>query len=155
MQGKSLKEWLDIYKEKTGDDFNIPQGFSILYLAERGFASMKPDFESKMMMVYQTCGDGKFWRDTAELYAAALQFDCIGTICTRPIKPYIRSFGWEILDQQCKDGQYRYLCQDSIGRPILITHKCIGENGIPEYWAVQYLNKKAVANINTFLEKVV
>ena len=120
----SLKEWIKIYEEKTGDNFDLPEDYRLFYMAERGFASMKPDLKTRLMVVYQVCGDGKFWRDYAELtFAVPMGLDAVCTICTRPIRPYIRGFGWEILDEQCKDGQCRFLCQDSTGRAVMITHK--------------------------------
>lgn len=148
-KGKSLQEYLKIYKEKTGDNPMVPWGYRLLYLAERGFATMKPDIEGKMMIVYQTCGDGKFWRDYAELMAAGMGFDCVGTICTRAIEPYIRSFGWEILSKSEINGQRRYRCQDSIGRLIICTYKCDGdEEGMPpHYWVTHYLNQKATEGV--------
>lgn len=151
----SLKEWIKIYEDKTGDTFGIPEGYRFFYMAERGFASMKPDFKTRLMVVYQVCGDGKFWRDFAEMtFAVPLGLDAVCTICTRPIKPYIRGFGWEILDEQCKDGQYRFLCQDSSGRPVMITHKDVQENGLPEYWVTHYCHKRrAAATIEEFLKE--
>lgn len=148
-RGKSLKEWLSIYENKTGDRAELPYGYRLCYLAERGFASMKPDIEGKMMVVYQVCGDGKFWRDYAEMMAAGMGLDCVGTICTRAIEPYIRSFGWEILSKTEINGQRRYRCQDSIGRLIICTYKCDGdkEGMPPHYWVTHYLNKKATESV--------
>lgn len=150
----SLKEWIKIYEEKTGDNFGLPEGYRLFYMAERGFASMKPDLKTRLMVVYQVCGDGKFWRDYAELtFAVPMGLDAVCTICTRPIRPYIRGFGWEILDEQCKDGQYRFLCQDSTGRAVMITHKDEQENGLPEYWVTHYCQRKAAATIEEFLRE--
>lgn len=147
MKGKSLKEWVEIYEQKTGDKAEVPKGFTLFYLAERGFASMKFDVEKKMAIVYQTCGDGKFWRDFAEMKAVEYGLDCIGTICTRDIKPYIRAFGWQILKEFEVDvSKRRFVCQDSIGREVIVTFKDFNENGDPEYWVTQYLNKKATLN---------
>lgn len=150
----SLKEWIKIYEEKTGDNFGVPNGYRLFYMAERGFASMKPDLKTRLMVVYQVCGDGKFWRDYAELtFAVPMGLDAVCTICTRPIKPYIRGFGWEILDEQHKNGQYRFLCQDSTGRAVMITHKDVQENGLPEYWVTHYCQRKAAATIEEFLRE--
>lgn len=144
MKGKSLKEWIEIYEAKTGDKAEIPFGYQISYLAERGFCIYKPDKERDIIVVYQTCGDGKFWRDCMELKACVLGINCIGTICTRPIKPYIRAFGWEILKEFEVDvSKRRFICQDSIGREVIITFKDFNDKGDPEYWVTHYLNKKA------------
>lgn len=153
-KGKSLKEWVELYEAKTGDKAEVPNGFCLFYLAERGFASMKFDLEGQMVIIYQTCGDGKFWRDFAEMKAVEYGLDCIGTICTRPIRAYIRAFGWEILDEEIDDNAHlRFLCQDSIGRPILISHKGYQDNAMPEYWVTQYCNKKACKTIKEFLKE--
>lgn len=150
MKAKSLQEWIDFYELKTGDKFYIPQGYGLIYLAERGFALMKLEAESKMIFVYQVCGDGKFWHDYAELYAAGVGFECVATMCTRSIRPYIRAFGWKIekefncISPDTNPGKVerRYLCRDSIGRPIVITLCGYEDNGNEDYWVTHYLNTK-------------
>lgn len=157
MQGKSLREWIEIYEKKTKDTFEVPAGYRLLYLAERGFVQLKPDFEGKIMLVYQLCGDAKFWRDFAELVCSTMGLECVSTICTRHIEPYIRGFGWEILQKEDNNGHYRYWCQDSIGRLVVCTFKNINsDTGEPNYWVTHYLNTKATTpNIegikNTFM----
>lgn len=156
MKAKSLKEWVTEYEEKTGDKFDVPVGFQLYWLPERGFASMKPDFEGKILVMWQVCGDGKFWRDTGELFVAnAMNLECVAAICIRPIRPYIRAFNWEILDEQCVNEQYRFLCQDSAGRAIVITHKGEGneKNPNPEYWVTHYIKRKAAASFEEFFKQ--
>lgn len=146
MKAKSLKEWIEIYETKTGDSFDLLPGYRLLYMPERGFASMKPDFEGKMMIIYQVCGDAKFWRDYAELVSCTADFECAATICTRHIEPYIRGFGWETIEKEDVNGQLRYWCQDSIGRLVIITHKHNDEKtGEPVYWVTHYFNTKATS----------
>lgn len=156
MKGKSLKEWIDIYEKKTGDKFDMPVGYRLMYMAERGFASMKPDYEGRMMIVYQVCGDAKFWRDYAELVGSTVGMNCVGTICTRHIEPYIRCFGWEVLEKEDVEGQYRYWCQDSIGRLAICTYKNTDEKtGEPNYWVTHYFNTKATTpTIKRMMEKL-
>lgn len=148
-KAKSLREWIQVYESKTNDTFEIPKGFTLVYLAERGFASMMPDLEGKIMIVWQTCGDGQFWRDYGELKGLEYGCECIATICTRPIKPYIRAFGWAILKEYCKDGRYRFLCQDSAGRKVIVTHKrdATGDEP-PQYWVTHYFFDKAITELN-------
>lgn len=146
MKGKSLKEWVDIYEQKTGDKAELPEGYRLFYLAERGFASMKPDEEGKMMIIYQVCGDAKFWRDYAELIGSTAGFNCVASICTRHVEPYIRCFGWETLEREEVNGHYRYWCQDSIGRLAILTYKHTdSETGEPVYWVTHYFNTKATS----------
>lgn len=142
-KGKSLRQWVELYERKTGDKAELPPGFRLTYLAERGFISMKPVPKGKMMFVYQVCGDAKFWRDYAELVSITMGLCRVCTICTRHIRPYIRGFGWEILKEECINGQYRFRCQDSTGRLVIITHRGINDaTGEPDYWVSHYLNKK-------------
>lgn len=155
-KGKTLEEWIKIYEEKTEDEFNLPKDFRLFYLAERGFASMKLDLEGKMVIVYQVCGDGKFWRDFAELaFAGPFGLDAVCSICTREIYPYIRAFNWEIIEKQEKKPlEYRFLCRDSIGRPILITHIEVNEKTLlPKYWVSHYVNELAPDSIEKFMKK--
>lgn len=151
-KGLSLASWVEIYEKKTGERADFPEGYRLFYLAERGFALMKPCPEDKMMIIYEVCGDAKFFRDLAEIYACSMGLEYISTICTRHIKPYIRAFGWKILEQQEKDGQYRFICSDSIGRLVIITHMCINDvTQEPQYHVTQYLNVKATTDIDEFL----
>ena len=131
MAAKSLKEWIDEYESKTGDKFFTPAGFRLYWLPERGFASMKPDFEGKMLII---------WQET------------LISICTRPVIPYMRAFHWEVLDEECVNGQYRYLCQDSAGRAVVLTHKDSGnkDNPNPEYWVTHYIKRKAARTFAEF-----
>ena len=150
-KGLSLGAWIEIYEKKTNDKVDFPEGYRLLYMAERGFAIIKPDIEGKMMIVYEVCGDARFWRDVCELIGLSMGLECAGTICTRHIKPYIRSFGWEILREECIDGNYRYFCQDSIGRAVIITQRDINQDtGEPTFWVVSYFNKKAVTSLDDF-----
>lgn len=142
---RPLTEWVRIYEEKTGDTAALPKGFRLFYLAERGFAMLMADPESRIMFVWQVCGDGKFWRDFAELQCAAADLDYICTICTREILPYIRGFGWKIVRQEERDGKRRFSCRDSVGRKVLITHMCLKDDGRPQYYVTHYLNKLADA----------
>lgn len=148
-KGLSLAAWVELYEKKTGEKADFPEGYRLFYLAERGFAVMKPCPEDKMLIMYEVCGDAKFWRDMGEIYCCSMGIDCISTICTRHIKPYIRSFGWRILKEECKDGQYRFLCDDSIGRKVVITHMCTNDvTGEPQYYVTHYLNEKANPNLD-------
>jgi hypothetical protein len=145
---KSLKGWVEMYEQKTGDKFGIPDGFRLIYLASRGFTIYKLDEEAKMIIVYQTCGDAKFWRDSLELIYGHVGYDYIGTIVTRHVKPYIRAFGAEIIKEYDRDGKKRYLCQDEIGRKVIFTEGGLNEKGEPSFLCVQYLKQKAVSELS-------
>ena len=158
MKIRSLKEWADFYTLKTDDIVNRLPGFRLYYLPNRGFATMKVDFEAKMLIIDQVAGDGKFWRDMAEVcMAQANGLDVIATSCNRDLMVYMRYFDAELLDAEfvgIESGMrlFRYLFQDNIGRAVLASPRCINKNGKVEYWVTQYLKVKARPTIKEFLE---
>lgn len=139
---KSLKQWVDLYTKKTGDKVELLPGCKLVYLANRGFCIYHFDGDGKMIVAYEVCGDGMFWRDYCEILASELGAECIAALCTRPVKAYIRAFGWEILNDELVNGQHRYHCQDKIGRLVILTYKGTTEDGNPQYYVTHYLNKK-------------
>lgn len=158
MKIRSLKEWADFYTIKTNDIVNLLPGFRLYYLPNRGFATMKIDFEAKMLIIDQVAGDANFWRDMAEVcMAQANGLDVIATTCNRDLMAYMRLFDAEILDVEkvsLENGTIlsRYLFQDNIGRAVLASPRCINQQGKVEYWITQYLKIKARPTIKEFLE---
>lgn len=137
-----LKEYVKIYEKKTNDKFKLPKGFKIYYLADRGFCEFKADKENNTVMVYQMCGDILFWRDIGELLACQNNLKYLSTICTVHIKPYLRLLGFKIVKEFFKNGQYRFICKDKLGRKVIATHKHFDDKtGEPAYWVTQYLNE--------------
>lgn len=158
MKIRSLKEWADFYTIKTNDIVNLLPGFRLYYLPNRGFATMKIDFEAKMLIIDQVAGDANFWRDMAEVcMAQANGLDVIATTCNRDLMAYMRLFDAEMLDAEkvsLENGTIlsRYLFQDNIGRAVLASPRCINKQGKVEYWVTQYLKIKARPTIKEFLE---
>lgn len=158
MKIRSLKEWADFYTIKTNDIVNLLPGFRLYYLPNRGFATMKIDFEAKMLIIDQVAGDANFWRDMAEVcMAQANGLDVIATTCNRDLMAYMRLFDAEMLDIESvglENGTIlsRYLFQDNIGRAVLASPRCINKQGKVEYWVTQYLKIKARPTIKEFLE---
>lgn len=138
-----LEEWVKKYEEKTNDKFMLPKGFQLCYLPERGFCQFKIDKEGKMLMIYQTCGDARFWHDVGELICHMNGLNCIGTICTVHFEAYARIFGWAIENVENVNNQKRYTLKDSIGRKLIATHKHFDEKtGEPCYWVTHYLHER-------------
>lgn len=138
---RTFEEWQEVYKDKTGDYISVPKGFTLNFLEHRGVCVMKPDYESGIFIIYDLCGDAKFWRDLAELFCRQNGLKCISTICTRKIRPYIRFWGWKIQKEEHVNGQERYFCKDDMGRWIVITFKGINEiSHRPDYWVTQYMS---------------
>ena len=141
---RTITEWAKLYEDKTGDKAELPAGFKLYFLPERGFAMYKPDETGKIMLIYRVCGDAKFWHDVAEIIAYQLGLKCFATIITRNVKAYIRFWNWTIVEETTIDSQKRFLCHDNQGREVIITHKGIQKNGEPSYWCTQYLQKGLV-----------
>ena len=138
----TLEEWINFYENKSKEEFEVPNGFIFNWLPTRGFSLMKPDPEGGMLIIYATCGDGKFWRDVGEMLALNNGLTKLCTICVRKIEPYIRFWGWKIVQQTEVDGQKRFFCKDNLGRNVVITHKCIcDDTHLPCYYVTQYLIK--------------
>lgn len=138
----TLQEWVQFYEEKAKEKLEVPKGFLFQWMPTRGFSVMKPDVEGKILMIYSTCGDGKFWRDVGEMLALNNGMTKICTICIRKIEPYIRFWHWKIVKKLETNGQKRYFCKDELGRNVIITHKGMNEEtGLPVYYVTQYLIK--------------
>ena len=138
----TLEEWIQFYEEKSKEKFEVPKGFLFQWHPYRGFSVMMPDKEGKILMIYSTCGDGRFWRDVAEMLALNNGMTKLMTICIRKIEPYIRFWHWKINNVQEINGQKRYFCTDDLGRNVLITHRGVNtETNLPTYVVTQYLIK--------------
>lgn len=141
---RTFEEWMALYKQKTGDYVSVPPGFTLNFLEDRGICVMKPEADTGIFVIYDLCGDAKFWRDLAELYCRQNGLKCISTICTRRIRPYIRFWGWKIIKEQHINGQERYICKDKLDRYVVITFKGINEiSHRPDYWVTEYMGHEA------------
>lgn len=117
---KTLDEWITLYEQKTGKPFERMPGFQMFYFPERGFCEIAADTEHKIVIAYQLCGDGKFWRRFIEGIAQTLRYPCCGTFCVRHIKPYIRFWGAKIdRVELTDDGLERYHC--TAGHGVKLT----------------------------------
>ncbi len=142
---RTIEEWISLYEQKTGDKMYIPEGFVLNYLPDRGFALLKADLDTGIMIIYHLCGDSKFWRDVAELIAKNSNLKCISSIATRSIRPYMRFWHWDIVKEFDIDNQKKFICKDEQGRKVVITHKGFDDkSNTPTYFVTQYLNEKVV-----------
>ena len=137
---RTLTEWVEFYEKKSGERFEIPAGFLFQWMPTRGFSVMKPDIEGKILMIYATCGDGRFWRDVGEMLALNNGMTRLMTICIRRIEPYIRFWKWTVVKEQNRNGQKRFFCLDDVGRNVLITFRGFNNiTGLPTYSVTQWL----------------
>lgn len=130
------------YHAKTGDDPTVPHGFSRAYLPERGWCQYRHDSEAHLFLVWAVSGDGRFWHDWARATGLELGCTAIVTICTRPIRPYIRLWHWHIEHTETRGGKHRFHCRTADGRPVLITHKHTDPDGQDAYWVTEHLTER-------------
>lgn len=117
----TLEEYIKKYEEKTKDKFKPKDGFKLFYFPDRGFCEIGVTTVyngQKMMIIYQLCGDGKFWRDYATLTAQNLNIKKIGSICIRKnVEAYIRFWGFKITKKEpLNDGSFIYYAENKEGK---------------------------------------
>lgn len=146
---KTLDEWIRIYEEKTGDKHDVPKGFTMYYIPNRGFAvySMfkmnKPD---DCILVYEVCGDAHFWHDIAVFMAQQNNVRNLMTLCTRNIHAYCRFWGWKINETFNNDAGIlaRLNGVNQYGRPLTIgvafERKSAKENEKYAYFCTSEVN---------------
>lgn len=139
---RTIEEYDRHYMRKTGDSPALPAGFTLAYLPERGWCQYRLDTEGRLFLIWAVSGDGRFWRDWARVTASALGYSAIVTICTRPIRPYIRFWHWHIDRIETKDDKHRFHCHTEDNRPVLITYKHTDPNGEDAYWVTEYLTER-------------
>lgn len=102
LKPKSLADWIKVYEQKTGDKHDIPNGFKLYYLPDRGYAvysMFKKEQPDDAILVYEVCGDARFWHDMAVFLAQQNQVKNVITVCTRNIMAYVRFWGWDIKEK--------------------------------------------------------
>ena len=140
---RTIDEYNAHYHAKTGDDPAVPQGFVRAFLPERGWCQYRLDTDARLIMIWAVSGDGRFWRDWARALGSALGYHAIITICTRPIRPYIRLWHWHIDRTETNaSGNHRFYCHTEDGRPVLITHKHTDPDAQDAYWVTEYLTER-------------
>lgn len=93
---KTFEEWVKAYEEKTGDEHYTPEGFTVLYDKDRGYAQYYVDKGYNFMYVYEACGDGRYWYDVGIKICRDYNVPKMITICTRHILPYLRLMQFKI-----------------------------------------------------------
>lgn len=139
----TIDEYDRRYRAKTGDSPTAPNGFVRSYLPERGWCYWRGDDRHRLLYIWSVSGDGHFWHDWARALANAADYRAICTICTRPIRPYIRLWHWQIDRTETQDGKHRFHCRTADNRPVIITYKHTDQDGSDAYWVTEYLSPSA------------
>ena len=113
---RTFEEWTRIYEDKTHNPFRRHAGFTLIFFPERGFCEIAFEQKTQMVMAYQLCGDGRFWRRVLDSLAVMAGYGHCGAICIRHIKPYIRFFGFHVVrEEQTKSDAPIYYCENEDG----------------------------------------
>ena len=145
---RTMSEWREFYRQKSGDDPLTEDGRQLFYLGERGYCLVTVDVEHKMVVMAEVCGDGGFWSDFGEIIAKISGCHSVTALCTRKIKPYIRAFGWTVekawacVTKDSNEVEERYLCRDTQNRPVVITQAGPKdkEKAYPSFWVTHYID---------------
>ena len=107
---KTLEEWIALYDKKNHEKFKRDLRYEMFYVPEKGFAEICDT--GKMIIVNQMCGEFKFWRGIAEELSRQFGYKIAGTVCIRPILPYIRLAGFVPYRIEETPIGNRYFCTD-------------------------------------------
>lgn len=110
MSSRTLEQWIAQYNKKIPEGFRRDERFALFYLPDKGFAEIMD--EGHMIVINQLCGELKFWRTFAEKLARLRGYTHAGTVCIRPIRPYIRLAGFEIERVEQTSGGERFYARD-------------------------------------------
>lgn len=139
MEAHSIEYWVELYEKKTHSDFKPHPNFQLLFFPERGFCEVALEPKTKMIMAYQLCGDGHFWKRIIDAIATVAGFKHGGAICVRHIKPYIRFFGFRVVREEAlSDGTRVYYCENKQGTKARCAPAWKDEDGYAYYvtWEV-------------------
>ena len=134
MASKTYEEWVAFYEKKTGEKFERGGGYATFFFPDRGFCEMKATRD--MIIVNQLVGDGKFWRQVAEVLAKERGYHHLGTwAIRRNILAYIRFWGFYVERiEELPDGKKRYFCKDKEGKKGLVSPAFCYESGRQAYF---------------------
>lgn len=117
---RTFEEWVEAYNKKVPEGFKRDIRFALFYLPDKGFCEITAD--DNMIIIGQTSGDGRFWRDFAEEMARKLNIKVCGTICARKeSRAYIRLFGFKVDKHDEENGLKRYYCTGKNGAWLVMT----------------------------------
>lgn len=125
----TLNKYITLYETKTGESYELPVGFRLFYLPNRGFCQYAKSEIDKAIIVYHCCGDGEFWRDYGALMAKDHGYDKLVTLLCRPVKPYIRAMKWTITRSGVHaDGREWYVLHDTTDNLVIIRESHTNPN---------------------------
>ena len=136
MKRRTLEEWIKIYEQKTGLEYEIPDPRTIrFFFPDRGFAEI--GIVKGMVIIGQMSGDGIFWKQVAEVLANERKINHVGALLVRNVESYIKFFGVEVESVEEKEkGFKRYHGKfKDTGKKVLLTPQGKIKNGNIRYIA--------------------
>lgn len=131
----TIDEWIKLYEKKTKSTFKPHPNFKLLFFPERGFCEVAFEPKTEMIMAYQLCGDGRFWKRVLDSLAMVAGFEHCGAICIRHVKPYIRFFGFHITrEEKLADDTCIYYCENADGIHARVAPAWKNEDGTYSYY---------------------
>jgi hypothetical protein len=138
----TMEEWISLYEKKTESKFKPNPNFKLLFFPERGFCEVAFAPKTKMVMAYQLCGDGRFWKRVLDSLAIVLGYEHCGAILIRQVKAYIRLFGYRITSKDAlTDGNFIYYAKDNDGSQARLAPAWEEPNGTQAYYATWNVKK--------------
>lgn len=114
------EEWIELYEKKTGDKHELPEGYIEKYLPDRGYCQYGVSEDGKTLMIYETCGDGRFWYDVGLLICKEKGLKLLSTLVTRNIRAHIRFFGAKVEKEvTAEDGTLRLFGTTKSGEQLI------------------------------------
>ena len=135
-------EWIALYEKKTKSDFKPHPNFQLLFFPERGFCEVAFEPKTEMVMAYQLCGDGRFWKRVLDSLAMVAGFEHCGAILIRRVKAYIRLFGYHVTGKDAlPDGSFIYYAEDNDGSQARFAPAWKEPDGTQAYYATWKVKK--------------
>lgn len=90
----TLKQWIEFYKKKSGEEVEIKPHATFLFDESKGF--MQYSFSQvkgeKVLLIDEVCGDGKYWENEALRIAKENECKKLITTTSRNLKAYQKRF---------------------------------------------------------------
>jgi len=117
---RTLDEWIARYNKKVSERFKRDERFALFYLPDKGFCELgvAPD----IVVLWQVCGDGRYWKNFAEDVARKFGKKVCATLCERKeIRAWIKLFGFKSTKTEERNGFKRYNCTGKNGAWGMMT----------------------------------
>lgn len=152
---RTLKEWFEYYEKHNhlpvgwNQHGNYPEGAALYWDKNKGYVVLIREPETKMMVVWEVCGDVCHWVQLAVQAAKDFNYDKVGGRTGRNVRAYLRKLGAKIIQVHTEsNGMSKYICKDKDNN-LVVASEGIGVskeiyNGSPVtiHTIILYIEKK-------------